>query len=72
MLVKAENWIRETFEEGSRPRLSTVRRWVIEKQIPGTVIDGRPYVDADRFALGDTEQKTISGLDLITGTLCGK
>lgn len=65
MLIKATKWIKETFEDGSRPRKSTVIRWIEQEQVPGRIIDGEPYVDADRFALGGTGKKTISGIDLV-------
>lgn len=66
MLVKGTKWAKETFELGSRPTKDTILRWLADEEIPGEIIAGEPYVDADRFAFRDTVKKTISGLDLLT------
>jgi len=50
-LVKATRWIRETFEMGSRPSLETVKEWIEAGEVPGRVINGSAYVDADAFAV---------------------
>lgn len=68
-LVKARRWIRESFEEGSRPALREVRRWVEIEAVPGKVIDGEVYVDADRFAVQSQAPRprsaNRSGLELL-------
>lgn len=50
-LVKARLWIRDTFEPGSRPRMADVIEWIESDAIPGKIIAGEAYVDADRFAV---------------------
>lgn len=50
-LVKATRWIRETFELGSRPSLATVKQWIEADEVPGRIINGAVYVDADAFAV---------------------
>lgn len=64
-LVKARLWIRETFEPGSRPRLADVIEWIESEAIPGKVIAGEAYVDADRFAVQSHKPPGISGIDLL-------
>lgn len=49
MYTPASKWIRETFEGGVTPQ--RVRTWVEKGIIPGTIIDGAPFVDADRAAI---------------------
>ncbi len=49
MLVKAEQWIAETFVEGSQPDIRRVKRWIDKGVIVGTIIDSRAYIDADEF-----------------------
>ncbi|PCJ46738.1 MAG: hypothetical protein COA99_02055 [Moraxellaceae bacterium] len=56
-LVKARKWIKETFEEGSRPALKEVEGWVSNEDVPGRIITGIVYVDADRFALSGAVYK---------------
>lgn len=50
MLIKAQNWIVDTFSEGSRPHLRTVKRWVEKGEIEGVTISGNLYIDAEIFA----------------------
>ncbi len=49
MLVPAKKWIRETFEGGVSTK--RVRSWVEKKLIPGIVIDGAVFIDADQAAI---------------------
>lgn len=66
MLIHARAWIRETFEPGSRPRLADVVEWIREGEIPGRIIGGIPYVDADRFAVADSAAPPPrSGVELL-------
>lgn len=48
-LLPARKWIRETFEGGVG--VATVKKWVEKELIPGVVIDGAVFVDADKAAL---------------------
>lgn len=54
MLISARTWIRETFEQGSRPTLAEVAAWIQAGEVPGRVLGERVYVDADRFAVADS------------------
>ena len=66
MLILARTWIRETFEPGSRPRLADVVAWIKDGEVPGRIIAGTPYVDADRFAVTEsTATPPRSGVDLL-------
>ena len=65
-LVKGAKWADEQFELGSRPTRETIIRWIEADEVPGKIIDGEPYVDADRFALSEPVKKPgITGIDLI-------
>ena len=67
-LVTARRWIRETFEPSSRPKLAQVIEWIERDAVPGKIIDGEPYVDADRFAVQSSKPTSAprrSGLDLL-------
>lgn len=57
-LVKGTTWAREQFEKGSRPGKERILEWIETEQIPGQIIAGEPYVDADRFAIRDHTGKT--------------
>jgi hypothetical protein len=50
-LVKAGTWARQTFEAGSRPQRDTVVTWILDGAVPGRIIAGYPYVDAEGFTL---------------------
>lgn len=64
-LIPADNWIREVFEE-PRPALGRVMIWIEKGEVPGRVIDGEAWVDAERFALGQkVEVEEITGADLL-------
>lgn len=70
-LVRATVWAKTEFEKGSIPGKEKVERWILDKVIPGKILDGEPYVDADRFAIqepngaaNDTSTPT-SGLELL-------
>ncbi len=66
MLVKARQWVRETFEDDSKPPLKTVREWVESGEVPGRVIGSQVFVDADQFALGPAPNvEQLNGVDLL-------
>ena len=68
LLLRARQWIDETFAEGSRPRVATVRKWIEIEQIPGRIINGIPYVDAEGFAVQDQQRPSTTqpnGADLL-------
>ena len=44
MLIKASVWVKSQFEEGSRPTMKTVRRWVQEGVIEGAATPSATYV----------------------------
>ena len=48
-LMRVKPWISATFAEGSRPTTSTVNKWIERGEIPGRVIAGVTYVDANQF-----------------------
>jgi len=50
-LVKANLWAAEKFEKKSRPNVKRVCEWVDQKKIPGRLIGGEVFVDADAFEL---------------------
>ena len=64
-LVTARRWISETFDRRSRPTLARVIEWIEIEAVPGKIIDGTPYVDADRFAVQSHKPPPRSGVDLL-------
>lgn len=65
MLIKARQWIRETFVPGSRPTLRQVSQWVDLGEVPGRYINGDLYID-DSFATNQPrELKARTGTDLL-------
>ena len=50
MLMRANDWARETFFKGSRPGRKKIVEWILSGEVPGKIIDGEPYVEADQFA----------------------
>ena len=50
-LVRATSWAKETFALGSRPTKDTIVGWIRGGVVPGKIIDGPVYVDAEKFAL---------------------
>lgn len=50
MLIKARIWIRDTFEQGSRPTLAKVTEWVENGSIQGEIVEGEVFVHANAFA----------------------
>ena len=48
MLVKASNWIVETFAEGSRPDIKTVKRWINSGEIEGKHIGKQLYIVVEK------------------------
>ena len=61
-LVRATAWIKATFEEGSRPSKDTVAKWIRSGEIPGRLLGGSAYIDADQFV-----QDLRAGPDLAPG-----
>lgn len=45
-LTPASAWIKDTFERGVSTE--TVTRWIETRVIPGVIIDGKAFVDADK------------------------
>lgn len=78
-LVKGTTWAKEQFEIGSRPGKDKIIDWIKSEEVPGQIIAGEPYVDADRFAIRDHTGRTPAkklaandcrprcGLDLLAG-----
>ncbi|WP_444932188.1 hypothetical protein ACJJIF_10610 [Microbulbifer sp. SSSA002] len=76
-LVKGVTWAKKQFEKGSRPGKEKILEWIEAEYIPGQIIAGEPYVDADRFTIREhtaPAQNTSanggqprSGLDLLAG-----
>lgn len=44
---------KEFFEKGSGPTVHQWRDWISRGVVAGKLIDGRPYVDLNRFAATD-------------------
>lgn len=69
-LVKGTRWAKERFSLGSRPSKEAVISWIESGEVPGVLLGGEPYVDAEQFDLsltappnqGDTAQLTPSFL----------
>lgn len=55
MLIKARQWIRETFSPESRPTMRQVREWVENGDLPGQVIGDHVYIN-DAFATKQPER----------------
>lgn len=77
-LTPARRWIKETFEAGVT--VDTVCAWVEKQLIPGVIIDGKAFVDADRAAvLLDTctriqppaQQQTSTGNSTVANIMQG-
>lgn len=65
-LVKGSIWAKQTFEKGSRPTAETMCRWIDDKDIPGAIIAGKPYIDAVKFEINPTVNKPSSkAVDLL-------
>lgn len=47
-LMKATKYREEFFHKDSRPAASTIRRWITNGDLPGTVIGNVYYVDISR------------------------
>ena len=52
-LVRGTAWAKEQFEKGSRPGKDKILQWIISEEVPGQILGGEPYVDADLFAIRD-------------------
>jgi hypothetical protein len=64
-LIRATAWIKSTFEEGSRPSKDTVAKWIKKGEVPGRLLGGAAYIDADQFVQDLRAGPTISpGLSL--------
>lgn len=64
-LVIASKWIRQRFEKGSRPKVEMVKQWVEAGEIPGQLIAGYVYVDADAAILPKvTRRQRLEAIDL--------
>lgn len=68
MLMKVSRWTRETFEAGSRPKERVVIGWIEAGEVPGRIIDGTAYVDAELFALQQEArgQAPVTAADLLS------
>lgn len=70
-LVAAMQWIDETFEETSKPTHDEVEDWVKNECIPGRIIGNDVFVEAQRFAYGETvsnggaSNKTLTAADIL-------
>lgn len=47
MLIKAQQWISETFVEGSRPTLQTVKRWFRQGEIDGVMMGKTLFIETE-------------------------
>lgn len=45
MLIKARQWIKATFVEGSQPSVNTVRKWHENGEVSGVIIGGILYIE---------------------------
>ncbi len=48
-LIKADRFRDTCFEAGSVPDMRTVHSWVKDGLIPGVIINGRAYIDLDKW-----------------------
>ncbi len=74
-LTKAQSWINDTFEDGSRPKLTQVSEWIHNGDIPGRVISNEPFVHSQAFSLGlnssstpeaaESSNRELSAMDLL-------
>lgn len=58
-LIKARQWIKETFEDGSRPSINTVKKWYENGEIKGVLLGGTLYIERskERAILGGAPEK---------------
>ncbi len=58
-LIKARQWIIETFEEGSRPSINTVKKWHENGEIAGIMLGGTLYIERNnkRTIVGEPPEK---------------
>ncbi len=58
-LIKARQWIQETFEEGSRPSINTVKKWHENGEIQGVLLGGTLYIERNekRAVIGQPPKK---------------
>ena len=62
MLIKARQWINQTFEQKSKPTLREVQSWVENGELKGKTFGGHLYI-YDSFALdGPTEVQPHAGV----------
>ena len=65
MMIKARQWIRETFVPGSRPTLKDVKRWVDDGELDGRYYGGDLYI-SDSFATPKANRvKPAAPIDLL-------
>jgi hypothetical protein len=64
-LVKAQRWIKERFEKGSRPRVEQVREWVEAEELPGQIIGADVFVDADAAVMPRLKPAKLTAYDLL-------
>jgi hypothetical protein len=53
-LIKGTLWVKERFKLGSRPSKDAVIAWIESGEVPGVLLGGEPYVDAEQFDLSLT------------------
>lgn len=59
-LMKGTIWAKQQFEVGSRPTRERMLDWILTDQIPGKILGGEPYVEAEQFQLsGPTNDPII-------------
>ena len=56
-LIKLAKYREERFVEGSRPSVSTLRRWIENGKLPGKKIGGQTYVEISEEMLEPTNNE---------------
>ncbi len=59
MLIKAQRWIEQSFAEGSRPSINTVRKWFNDGEIDGVELGKSLYIEVydGKASVGDEPKK---------------
>ncbi len=67
LFVPAEKWASDNFDPRIyMPTEAEIIDWIQSREIPGRVIKGKPFVDAEAFALGrPVAVEPLSGVDLL-------
>ena len=69
-LVKGLVFLRRHFEKGSRPTQAQLVDMIDRGELPGKILDGKPYVDENRFiGSGPRVKKPVqkpSGIELLS------